>query len=88
MEGIFASFLLLLLCFIWNVLSKDYDNKVISCFCAFMVGVILTVVIIDYKHKDNPTSLDVYEGKTTLEITYRDTIPVDSVVVFKEEFKK
>lgn len=28
------------------------------------------------------------EGKTTLEITYRDTIPIDSVVVFKEEFKK
>ena len=53
-----------------------------------MVGVMLTVVIIDYKHKDNPTTLDVYEGKTTLEITYRDTIPVDSVVVFKEEFKK
>ena len=88
MEGIFASFLLLLLCFIWNVLSKDIDNRAISCFCAIIVGVMLTVVIIDYKHKDNPTALDVYEGKTTLEITYRDTIPVDSVVVFKEEFKK
>lgn len=35
-----------------------------------------------------PTALDVYQGKTTLEITYRDSIPVDSVVVFKEEFKK
>jgi hypothetical protein len=29
-----------------------------------------------------------YRGKTTLEITYRDTIPVDSIVVFKDEFKK
>lgn len=35
-----------------------------------------------------PTALDVYKGRTTLEITYRDSIPVDSVVVFKEEFKK
>ena len=30
-----------------------------------------------------PTALDVYQGKTTLEITYRDSIPVDSVVVWK-----
>lgn len=28
------------------------------------------------------------KGKTTLEITYRDSIPVDSVVVLKPEFKK
>lgn len=34
------------------------------------------------------TALDVYQGKTTLEITYRDSVPVDSVVVFKDEFKK
>lgn len=30
-----------------------------------------------------PSALDVYQGKTTLQITYRDSIPVDSVVVFK-----
>lgn len=88
MEGIFASFLLLLLCFIWNVLSKDYDNKVTSCVSTIMCSVIVTIVLIDYNSKDNPTALDVYEGKTTLEITYKDSIPIDSIVVFKEEFKK
>ena len=30
-----------------------------------------------------PSAIDVYRGKTTLEITYRDSIPVDSVVVYK-----
>lgn len=30
-----------------------------------------------------PTALDVYRGKTTLEITYRDSVTVDSVVVYK-----
>ena len=30
-----------------------------------------------------PSAMDVYRGKTTLEITYKDGIPVDSVVVFK-----
>ena len=32
---------------------------------------------------DKPTALDVYRGKTTLEITYRDSIAVDSSVVYK-----
>lgn len=31
-----------------------------------------------------PTALDVYRGNTTLEITYRDSIPIDSTVVFKK----
>ena len=32
---------------------------------------------------DIPTALDVYRGKTTLEITYRDSVAVDSIVVYK-----
>lgn len=28
--------------------------------------------------------MDVYRGRTTLEITYKDGIPIDTVVVFKE----
>ena len=34
-----------------------------------------------------PTAMDVYKGKTTLEITYKDGVPVDSVVVFKDKEK-
>ena len=34
---------------------------------------------------DNPSAMDVYQGKTTLEITYKDGVPIDSVVVFKEK---
>lgn len=34
---------------------------------------------------NTPTALDVYQGKTTLEITYRDSVAVDSVVVFKKD---
>ena len=30
-----------------------------------------------------PSALDVYRGKTTLEITYRDSIAIDSTVVYK-----
>ena len=32
-----------------------------------------------------PSALDVYRGKTTLEITYRDSVVIDSTVVYKVE---
>lgn len=35
--------------------------------------------------KSIPTAMDVYRGNTTLEITYRDDVPVDSIVVFKQK---
>lgn len=36
------------------------------------------------EHSNEPKAIDVYKGKTSLEITYRDGVPVDTVVVFKE----
>lgn len=29
--------------------------------------------------------MEVYQGKTTLEITYKNGVPIDSVVVYKDE---
>ena len=34
-----------------------------------------------------PTAKDVYECKTTLRIVYGDSIPVDTIVMFKKYFK-
>lgn len=34
-----------------------------------------------------PTAKDVYGCKTTLRIVYEDSIPVDTIVVFKKEFR-
>lgn len=34
---------------------------------------------------NQPTAIDVYKGKTELQITYKGTIPVDSIVVFKNK---
>jgi hypothetical protein len=55
-----------------------------------LAGVILLAIYLGIIHSINPPvePLDVYQGKTTLEITYKDSIPIDSVVVFKEEFIK
>lgn len=35
--------------------------------------------------QQNPQAIDVYRGKTTLEITYKDSVAIDSIVVFKNK---
>ena len=58
---------------------------------AFLFGVIgayiLSGGIMMHQESHKPTAMDVYQGKTTLEITYKDGVPVDSVVVFKDKEK-
>lgn len=56
---------------------REYLWLIIACLIG---GVMLCNDGVKAKH---PTALDVYRGKTTLEITYRDSIAVDSVVVYK-----
>lgn len=34
-------------------------------------------------HLGKPSAIDVYRGKTTLEITYKNNTPIDSTVVYK-----
>lgn len=46
----------------------------------FVMEICLVHEIIE---KPKPSALDVYQNKTTLEITYKDGVPVDSVVVWK-----
>lgn len=50
-----------------------------------IIGVIilLSAYLIDTKQITKPSAIDVYRGKTTLEITYRDSVAVDSTVVYK-----
>ena len=58
---------------------------------AFLLGVMgswfLSGGIMMHEESGKPTAMDVYKGKTTLEITYKDGVAVDSVVVFKNKEK-
>ena len=56
-------------------------------YIGWIVGVIMPSVLLFYITLTNPTAIDVYRGKTTLEITYKDSVAIDSVVVFKEKKK-
>lgn len=59
-----------------------------SAFLLGMVGsLIITSAIFIMVDDSEPSAMDVYKGKTTLEITYKDGIPIDSVVVFKDKKK-
>ena len=40
-----------------------------------------------FSGEPKPSAIDVYNGKTTLQITYQDSVPVDTIVVWKNEFK-
>lgn len=52
-----------------------------------MGAYILSGGILMYQESCKPTAMDVYQGKTTLEITYKDGVPRDSIVVFKDKEK-
>ena len=64
------------------VLREGHDKEGMSAatmVCAVLFGAFLVMIFA----KSTPTALDVYRGKTTLEITYRDSVAVDSIVVYK-----
>ena len=51
-------------------------------FIAYIYSLIITVLLAISLKK--PTAMDVYRNKTTLEITYKDGVPIDSTVVWKD----
>ena len=72
----------LIFCVTGFVLGLDDESNCYVGLIGCGITIIISLVIIATK-VDEPTALDVYQGKTTLEITYKDSIPIDSVVVFK-----
>ena len=47
------------------------------------LGFIISHFIVLYSLSETPKAMDVYRGKTTLQVTYKDTIPLDTTVGFK-----
>ena len=76
-----------ILSIIWAVLAildKEYVRiKLAYCIISVLIFILSVLCIVVY-YENKPTAMDVYRGKTTLEITYRDKVPVDTVVVLKK----
>ena len=73
---------------ICNIVSNNKDDRFLTALVLTVSAIIFVGLYSSYENINTPTAKDVYEGKTTLEITYRDSIHVDSIDVWKENFKK
>ena len=82
--GIVGCCFLLLAIIMLLIKDEKTDRIGLRCIIIGLVlgafGAIGNVAVTTPKH---PTALDVYLGKTTLKITYRDSVAVDSTVVYK-----
>lgn len=81
---IILGIILLLLGFIVSIviILKDQVDKLdligIYSSVAIMVGGTMMIC-----ENNCPQAIDVYRGKTTLQITYKDNTPIDTTVVYK-----
>lgn len=78
-----------LVCFINYMRSNilgDTDFGVILGTVFTISCVIEILLLIGIMVEPKPTALDVYQDKTTLKYTIIDSIKVDSIVVFKENY--
>ena len=66
---------------LWCAGPDDSWMIVVGGLCMIAMGA--SFVMLHNTIAPMPSALDVYRGKTTLEITYRDSVAIDSVVVYK-----
>jgi hypothetical protein len=93
--AIVLSVVLVLICGVRAIDSIDPQRDsffdFLSVFGIAIFSILLGVLVTSYIYKEEaemaskqqPTAIDVYKGKTTLRVTYIDSIATDSMVVFK-----
>ena len=74
--------LLSVLCVIDIVKGNGFDTNFFI-YTLFVYSFLVFLLLLSYVYK--PKAIDVYRGKTTLEITYKDRVPIDSTVVWKNK---
>lgn len=78
---------------IFGIERIDEKNDKTTGITMILISIFMFAFIVFYepnKHKDRnePQAIDVYRDKTELHVTYKDTIALDSTVVWKIERKK
>ena len=72
--------LMIVIAMFCNISNNSYGSATITVGIILLLSAILSVI-----DKTNPTAIDVYRNKTTIEVTYRNGVAIDSTVVFKEK---
>lgn len=81
---------LLILLILFVIFAIDCNGKAkfgLGVFFGIILSILLVgeVILLSSILEDpKPTAMDVYQGKTTLEYTIRDSVKIDSVVAFKD----
>lgn len=78
--------LIILINFLNSRSCGDFDTGVLLGIVLLVFGVIEIGIVSNIIGEPKPRAMDVYQGKTTLEYTIRDSVKVDSIVVFKENY--
>ena len=68
---------------ITNVTEYKESNTKIFTYILFVYSFLVLILSVYYTTK--PRAIDVYKNRTTLEITYKDKVPIDSTVVWKSK---
>lgn len=77
----------ILLFMVVTIIAYQVDSEAPAIICFFLTGCIIATLICLGIEWGKPQAMDVYRGNTTLEITYKDSVAVDSVVVFKDKYQ-
>lgn len=62
-------------------IDSNYNERVT--FTAYAGGLAMAMGIWCIASDKSPKAIDVYRDKTTLQITYKDNIPIDTIIVYK-----
>ena len=59
------------------------DKKFMRIIMITITACSIIAMFLMFAHLSKPKPIDVYRGNTALEITYKDNVPIDSVVIWK-----
>ena len=63
-----------------------YKDKELTRICSFISSILIfSSLIIVSEYSCKPSAIDVYRGNTSLKISYVDSIPIDSIVIYKNK---
>ena len=80
---IFVLFIILTILLLYDIVRDQEFGGLLFRIISYIILIAIFVLCLIYWTK--PTAIDVYRNKTTLEITYKDGVPIDSTVVWKNK---
>lgn len=72
----------LVLGIILSIQLEDIDDRGFAALF-LILDIFIILICLTVMWYDSIPAIEVYKGNTTLQITYQDSIPIDSIVVYK-----